>query len=66
LAQSSTAAARQPLMLMAGDPSTVSFWSGRRSQLAAAWSSVADAQGSKCDPQTPPFAVAKGPSGQTH
>jgi hypothetical protein len=27
-------------------------------------SSVADAHGSKCDPQTPPFAVAKGPSGQ--
>jgi hypothetical protein len=27
-------------------------------------SSMADAQGSKCDPQTPPFAVAKGPSGQ--
>jgi hypothetical protein len=25
---------------------------------------VADAQGSKCDPQTPPFAVAKGLSGQ--
>jgi hypothetical protein len=27
-------------------------------------SSVADAHGSKCDPQTPSFAVAKGPSGQ--
>jgi hypothetical protein len=27
-------------------------------------SSVVDAQGSKCDPQTPPFAVAKGPSDQ--
>jgi hypothetical protein len=27
-------------------------------------SSVTDAQGSQCDPQTPTFAVAKGPSGQ--
>jgi hypothetical protein len=36
-AESSTAAARQPLMWTASDPSTVSFWNGRRSQLAAAW-----------------------------